>query len=764
MQDSPNHTAAANLESLEHSTALRVSSSILDNNCHSEEEEDDLIYDIAEIGLFAPQPHDTDEDSNYSLDYEYIGPRQPKYAISDDDCESIASEISAVESDPNPMAVESHSYFDMWDEDIYSTNDYTWESNDMRLSLFVKQRNRYLRQQDIDTPWHGKSFWRKDRGWPMQVPNSCSTTNHDQSAGTLCVVKSDLAVSEHLVAFYKDRIIKCGAPLVNSTSPTSSQSSHYESHEHAQMETQNGEEKAAHTTAPPQEGKPGSVFLQTHVSVSLPAPDRPPNDRQRGVNTPNTTTTTSILERCSPYTKSLKRSQFIPPARDEAYVSLGFEPLCLDHNYGYMAVGGVEGELLVYCSVDPSNPVKIWGTKFKRRNNVMLMTNAVQIVRWRRENGTYHHMLLTCMNEAGVLVYNLPPHSECEKLAQNLPRRYIRSTKQGLTLHSHLRGFQHSPINDARVSPDGNRVVFVGDDSYIFLRNIMKNDDSASSGISFGPTQVLTIPPNLLSPYASNSQSSTHDEEQVSQPYSSQHVAWNNDSTLFAHTSDSHYCVLVWTVESQEIVITIDAAGYTYAVAFHPSVRSILAFSNRYGYFHTVDLNQGISVDQERNVTVEEKLLKSVDDHNHPKLATENSKSVIPRQEITMVSFRGEKNPKLRILAKINGLRWSGCGKYLYVATKKRVLVYEFLTRGVKTLVELAGDQARKILELDPLGWRSRQQLTTHFQPQCALTRKRKRLLYESFDYEPWYRQWKRVPEHLQYGILGDNVGLDNHD
>jgi hypothetical protein len=177
-----------------------------------------------------------------------------------------------------------------------------------------------------------------------------------------------------------------------------------------------------------------------------------------------------------------------------------------------------------------------------------------------------------------------------------------------------------------------------------------------------------------------------------------------------------------------------------------------------------VDLDQAISVDKKRNTVVEEKLLTSVEANHDPKSVIERNQTVIPRQEITMVSFRGEKNTKLRILAKINGLRWSGCGRYLYVATKKRVLVYEFLSRCVKTLAELAGDQARKTLELDPLGWRIRQRLTTHSQSQGMLTRKRKRLLDESFDYESWYRQWKRIPEHLQCSILGDNVGLANHD
>ncbi|CAO3658153.1 unnamed protein product [Umbelopsis ramanniana] len=765
MQDLPKQSAAADLESLEHSAILSEYPPAPDRKQQTDGEDDDLIFDIAELGLFASNANDSDEDSNFSLDYEYIGPRQPKYADSDDDCELVASDMSNMDSDMNLL--DRSTYFDMWDEDIYSTNDYTWESNDMRLSLFVKQRNHYLRQRDLDSPWQGSSFWRRDRGWPMQLPNSCSTTNHDQSANTLCAVKSNMAVSEHLVAFYKDRIVKCGEPTIQPHAGTSalgqsSRASHNDPNSSQyQPEIRNmGSESCC--AAPQLDDKPGSIFLRTHASIALPTSEKTSYDRQSAVEAP---TTSSILDRCKPYTKHLKRSQFVPPSRDDAYISLGFEPLCLDHNYGYMAVGGLEGELLVYCNVDPVNPVKIWGTKFKRKNNVMLMTNAVQIVRWRTDNGTYKHMLVACMNEAGVLVYNLPPHHECAKMARNFSRRCTRSANQGLSFHSHLRDFQQSPINDARVSPDGNHMVFVGDDSRLFIRDVIRSDDGAeSSNISFGPTQVLTIPPDLLTQYSARS-STIHDTTTNSH-YSSQHVAWSNDSTLFAHTSDSHYCVLVWSVESKEILLSVDAAGFTYAITFHPSMRSILAFSNRYGYFHTVDLNQTIRVNQhQESIGSEDNFLSSIESNSHStKSALERSSTIIPRQEITMVSFRGEKNTKLRILAKINGLCWSGCGQYLYVATKKRVLVYEFMSRGVRSLVELASDQARKILELDPLGWKARQCLTEPSQSDGRLTRKRKRLLDETFDYEPWYRQWKRIPDHLQYTVLGDNVGLASHD
>lgn len=763
MQDSPNLTAAANLESLEHSTVFSESSAPRDYPKERSDEEDDLIFDIAELGLFAPQPHDSDTDSNFSLDYEYIGPRHAKYANSDD--ESVASEMSAVDGDSTDI---DHTFYDMWDEDIYSTNDYTWESNDMRLSLFIKRHHKRLQQLNVDTAWEGKSFWRKDRGWPMQMQNSCSTTNHDQSAGTLCLVKSDLAVSECLMAFYKDRIVRCGGHSMDIASqdevmpvPPSNTGLHSRDTLAPYLETIAADDTTADIDSLQTDGKPSSVFLQTHASIQVPASDvsiRNSNDRHRGVDTP----TLSIMEQCVPYTKFLKRSDFVPPSRDSAYVALGFEPLCMDHNYGYMALGGLEGELLVFCCADSENPVKIWGTKFKRRNNVMLMTNSIQIVRWRRQDGSFKHMLIACMNEAGVLVYNLPPHSNCEQLARNFSKPYTRSSRTGLTLHSHLQDFQHSPINDACVSPDGSKIVFVGDDSYIFLRDINTSDDPSTSGVEFGPAKVLTIPTDLLSPYSSHTPTTSANDIPPDQPYSSQHVAWSHDSTLFAHTSDSHYCVLVWTVETQELVMAIDAAGYSYAISFHPTMRNILTFSNRYGYFHTVDLEQATSINDGR-ICIENPLL-TVESKMNIKSITERSKAIFPRQEITMVSFRGEQNTKLRILAKINGLQWSASGRYLYIATKKRVLVYEFMNRGVRKLVELAGEQARKILELDPIGWRTRERLTTHFQSQIMLTRKRKRLLEESINYEPWYRKWKQVPDHLRTVVLGDNMELAHHD
>lgn len=143
---------------------------------------------------------DDGAESDYSLDYEYLGPRKANYR-NEDDADSVASDLSSTCCDDG---------FDMWDEDPYSTNDFTWESNDMRLTFFIKKRQKQLDSVNRLAPWQQNTFWKKEKGWPKQLPASSSTTNHDQSANALSLVLSNLGSSEKLHAVYRDRIIECG--------------------------------------------------------------------------------------------------------------------------------------------------------------------------------------------------------------------------------------------------------------------------------------------------------------------------------------------------------------------------------------------------------------------------------------------------------------------------------------------------------------------------------------------------------------------------
>ncbi|RCH96458.1 hypothetical protein CU098_000883 [Rhizopus stolonifer] len=549
----------------------------------------------------------------------------------------------------------------MWDEDPYSTNDFTWQSNDMRLTGSIKKRQKEL------YPW--PSFWRKEKGWPRQLPASNSTTNHDQSANALSLVSSEYGTQEELHAVYRDRIIECGHAAQEtqiSTTNTTTLLDH---------ESANNKTSSDHTT-----------FISTHASIPVKHTYIPI------VNTNG----------FMPYTKYIQRTP-----SPQAFLALSFEPMCLAEKYGYMAIGGIEGEFELYCCMGP--PCKIWGTKFKGKNNVLLMTNAVQMVR----HGSDHY-LIACMNDAGVLIYRLPNHRQCRQITP--------------TLQSHLR-FDHVPINDARLSPDGLHLICVGDEACIF-------HFSVQTGFVLSAPQKISLTPEILS------LSFTPSPYNVSCPYtySSQYVAWSASSLFFAHTSDTHNSVIVWrTRPKMEMVYRIDAGGYTYAIQFHPEQEGVLVFSNRYGYIHTVDLETCILRNQP------ELILKLSDQHSqhecHPHClqgtdTIHHTCHLLARHEITMVSFRGEKNRRLRILAKINGLQWSRDGTLLYVSTKKRVLAYEFLSSRVWSLKKIASQAALRLFETN-LGKRKRDQAS-------------------------WHDQWAKIPPHLQSSVLW-NTQLASH-
>jgi WD40 repeat protein len=327
--------------------------------------------------------------------------------------------------------------------------------------------------------------------------------------------------------------------------------------------------------------------------------------------------------------------------------------MCLAEKYGFIAIGGIEGEFELYCCMN-NKPTKIWGTKFKGKNNVLLLTNAIQIIRFEHQN-EFRYYLIACMNDAGILVYELSRHTLCPHPP---------------TLQYHIRAFDRAPINDARISPDGQHLVCVGDAAYLFHLTVAFDDGHLVLG---APTKRAIA---------------------VDSVFSSQYLAWSKSSLYFAHTSDSHHTVFVWRTQPLELVHRIDAAGYTYAVQFHPAFEGVLVFSNRYGYVHTVNLEE--------------------QHHQHV------------RHEITMVSFRGEKNTRLRILAKINGLQWSNDGRYLYVATKKRVLAYEFTMQTLLSLEKTATITALQLMD-----------------QEIQHARKKRKLCTE---------QWKRdIPVHIQH-------------
>ncbi|CAO3633119.1 unnamed protein product [Mucor hiemalis] len=715
-----------------------------------------------ELSIIGSDEGDDGAESDFSLDYEYLGPRKPNYR-NEQDADSDASELSISSSSTSECFQQQEQGFDMWDEDPYSTNDFTWESNDMRLTGFIKERQKHLMKINSIASWSkSASFWRKEKGWPKQLSSSCSTTNHDQSASALSLVLSDYGLSEKLHAVYRDRIVDCGY-----TANTSTDDVNDSDNACILTETKNtlcntkinittiDHDDTMNNGSSIQQQQPSSSskkFNETHASISLPKLAQ----KQKQLKTTtssnvNNSTNNNFISKFTPYTKFIRRSQYPVIFPQDAYLALGFEPLCLAEKYGYMAIGGVEGEFELYCCMNQNKPIKIWGTKFKGKNNVLLMTNAVQIVRWKIGNSSsssssddeidknqqYEYFLIACMNDAGVLVYNLPNHNQCH------------ATTASCHLYCHLKCFDHVPINDARVSPDGQHLICVGDDACIFHLSVLF--DQQKHRLVFGTPQKIKIPFTVL---LSSSDSLT---------FSSQYVAWSKSSLFFAHTSDTHRTVLVWrTSPKVEMLYRIDAGGYTYAIQFHPEIEGVLAFSNRYGYIHTVNLDEAITMENPKCQFRVADFNKQITNRNFcVQNCQSNSTSpihhtihIFARHEITMVSFRGEKNKRLRILAKINGLQWSRDGCYLYVSTKKRVLAYEFMhsSSHVKSLEKLAGLKALSLLEKEQQSTTSpttssKRQKKAHSSSWIIAEKKRRKL---------WSDRWSAIPAHVRHNVLHD--------
>ncbi|CAO3619238.1 unnamed protein product [Mucor fragilis] len=724
------------------------------------------IHDIEQQQQQHQQAQQEEEDdgaeSDYSLDYEYLGPRKANYR-DEDDADSVASDLSNTCCDDG---------FDMWDEDPYSTNDFTWESNDMRLTFFIKQRQRQLDAINTIAPWQQSTFWKKEKGWPKQLPASSSTTNHDQSASALSLVLSDLGSSEKLHAVYRDRIIECGK---------------YDEKEML-LNTVRQQEKSNTTTyldnldsdtVLQQAANASDKFIETHASISHSSIPNSTMHRTYPTTTVNTTHD-KLISKFIPYTKYIRRSHFPIILPQNSYLSLGFEPMCLAEKYGYMAIGGIEGEFELYCCMDRVEPIKIWGTKFKGKNNVLLMTNAVQIVRWKKKDQDYNYYLIACMNDAGILIYDLPSHHHCQNTANTCH------------LQCHIRAFDRVPINDARVSPDGNHLVCVGDEACIFYLSISFNKQGK---IAFGHPHKLKIPPSVLSNHhqhsslqSSNKPSTTTTTITSSSPlpssspstaasstFSSQYVAWSKSSIYFAHTSDTQNNVFVWRTKPRfEMLFSIDAGGYTYAIQFHPELEGVLAFSNRYGYLHTVNLDECISrqdphytqrlVDYDRQTTYSNGHA-CTDACCQGDEAVQHTLHLSARHEITMVSFRGEKNKRLRILAKINGLQWSRDGRYLYVSTKKRVLAYEFVQSSchVQSLEEMARLTALSILEKNTKRKRREQHREAKGNKDQQQEEEEEEEKEEEEEQEAskkrrriWCEKWCKIPAHVRHNVLGD--------
>ncbi|KAJ3092330.1 hypothetical protein HK102_008480 [Quaeritorhiza haematococci] len=257
---------------------------------------------------------------------------------------------------------------------------------------------------------------------------------------------------------------------------------------------------------------------------------------------------------------------------------------------------------------------------------------------------------------------------------------------------------------------------------------------------------------------------------------SMQYMSWNCDSRFFAASCDSHPVVLVFEVERPKLKdeeerscgakpkLRIDTGAPTYAIAFHPTRPTLLAFTCRQAFVQIVDiapcLSSNSSPPLRQIITVsycippsphdlKERLSNSIPgrvlsmlaylrehfDFEEPEQQGDLTGSVsgtavdtllakgatgrarAAETQVPDTAATGNQNqqehrgrgtnapsnsnfssrsrkvleelpPCQKIWQKLNGLTWSADGWSLYVASKRRVLVYPVC--GVPSLVELA--------------------------------------------------------------------------
>lgn len=723
------------------------------DNEDSEGEEEDHEGDQEDENEWDENEWNNDEYEDIDEDDE-DDPHSPGETLHEIDSDGDASSVLDDRDDPDFIA--SLNASDVWDEN--SRNHF-----ERNLTRSIVELQRRLRREHARAPWNSSPpspFFRVEQGWPKQIPFSRSTSNHFQCANSLCLASSNHGIDHNLFTVFRENILKCGVQPDKQTT------------EVARKDTE-------------------------------------------GATTPPPAFTTPLTR----YTKYIAQESFSSPT----YLKLTFAPLCLAHQYGYLVVGGERGGFVVYCTMNPSKePVEVWKTPINIDNR-RLMTNSVQIVRWKIRNNLdeeheydtnnehsnqFEYNVIVSINEGGVLVYSLPCHQDCyqqpdsETKSEHFGRSITVQQTPIVKLDMHLNIFDECPINDTKVSPDGTWMVCVGDRSMVFLVPVICRQALTSStahSISFGPIKKLRIPHSLLSSSA-----------RYGGGYTSQYVSWNSQSTLFAHTSDSHKVVLVWTVRPKhEILHVISTAGLTYAISFHPVLPGVLTYAYYYGYIHTVNLGETVEIPAERAKSVtgvaEMRNLMEYSQKTDPNKATENlmeedltpnancsdhhlayhTSHLSPRQEITMFSFRDANRPSTRILDKINGLVWSPDGCRLYIATERRVLCYEFTrsTREVPSLMKICSGMFKSVFENHERSQTRKGQgdLPTEILGQTQIVRDRLGSLKRSriglanikgnaegkiqleVDWKRWQKGWAFAPANVKRMVFGDDFGLASH-
>ncbi|KAF9976005.1 hypothetical protein BGZ73_000119 [Actinomortierella ambigua] len=300
---------------------------------------------------------------------------------------------------------------------------------------------------------------------------------------------------------------------------------------------------------------------------------------------------------------------------------------------------------------------------------------------------------------------------------------------------------------------------------------------------SFGKPETLYIPDHVIRPPRARRPGAQASHAPLgpnpAKQYSSQYVAWNASSTKFAHTSDTHQAVLIWSMPSKQLVCCVDAGGPSFGISFHPKLNNVFAFANRYGFVHVVDItdccigDEGFILPKSQyrfrtaaaDASGARPPTRSTHSSEHHKgrdqaADPEATESLVQecgpphyqeKHDILLTSFRGQENRWLRILDYLNGIAWSTDGRHLYVATKRRVLRYTMADPDVRipSLFDICANRTKE--------WLEQRMLTRH---------NKKPGLQKIVDkaHVPIPSEWELVPSWIKQRIFGDHIQLRYHD
>ncbi|KAJ3062432.1 hypothetical protein HDU98_001701 [Podochytrium sp. JEL0797] len=428
-----------------------------------------------------------------------------------------------------------------------------------------------------------------------------------------------------------------------------------------------------------------------------------------------------------PYTKYLARSDddlVIP--RDERLMSLPAEVVSMDLAFGFLAIGFDDGILAAFCMEGGSPRLILYETASDRFDMYNSVHISRRIVRKDSSNDEeiefeYEFTLLVTRNSAAVDVHILSKHNESPKVHTGDPTIISSNHKLSTKCSETITGFG-APPNDARLSPDGRFLAFVGDDGGVWMSSVRytanagdevsqgtEDDDEFDTTLKFrhfGEVRKLDLE-YLFAPMANPpmpvSQCSSAPGTHLGPPptprnMTMQYMSWNSESRYFAASSDTFPWVLIFDAEDNgRVVCRIDAALTTFAVAFHPTNPYILAFSNRQvalAYVHIIDLTEHLSNPTEIPATEQPPFVyppRQILRHDY-KIPTEPRSGSYP--DLTTLNRPGTNHIHSTdvtfstLAAKINGILWSDDGQRLHVATNRRVLMHTVVEREPALLSE----------------------------------------------------------------------------